>query len=60
YRLGISYRELGFWEKSEDYMLQALQMKEQKLGIDHPDTADILNILQQWGVPNSGRCCGSA
>jgi len=39
HRIGWSYKDLGNYSKAMEYYVKALEIKESKLGKDHPDTA---------------------
>ena len=45
HRLGYGYNEMGDYDKALDYFGKALEIRESKLGKDHPDTATTYNNI---------------
>ncbi|HEX6293027.1 MAG TPA: tetratricopeptide repeat protein [Herpetosiphonaceae bacterium] len=43
--LGVHLRELGVYTEAQRYLEQAVAIREQMLGTDHPDTAGSLSVL---------------
>ncbi|MFQ5668863.1 MAG: protein kinase, partial [Candidatus Binatia bacterium] len=43
--LGVTYRKLGLNEKAERHALRAVKLREQELGMDHPETLNSMDNL---------------
>ena len=45
HEVGVTWRNLGKYERAEPHLKRAVELREQGFGPDHPDTLDSLNSL---------------